>query len=66
LDLGDFGGKVDKGVYTERQISVWSNNYMKAVPPGDKVDEDMDQLMKWLPKNQPHGEQPLGKTENYC
>lgn len=59
LDLGDFGGK--GASYTERQISVWSNNYLKAVPKGDKADEDMDHLMKWLPKNQPHGEQPLGE-----
>ena len=59
LHLGDFGGK---GVYTQRQISVWSNNYLKAVPKGEKVDEDMDHLMKWLPKNEPHGEQPLGET----
>ena len=58
LDLGDYGGK---GNYTERQISVWSNNYLKAVPSGEKVNEHMDELMKWLPKNQPHGEQPKGE-----
>lgn len=61
LDLGDFGGKEGKGAYTQRQISVWSNNYLKAVPQGDMVDGDMDHLMKWLPKNQPHGEQPLSE-----
>ena len=59
LDLDDFRGK---GNYTQRQISVWSNNYLKAVPAGESVDEGMGQLMKWLPKNEPHGEHPLSET----
>lgn len=62
LDLCDFGGK---GNYAQRQISVWSNNYLKAVPSGDKVDKGMDHLMKWLPKNEPRGEQPMGKTSSF-
>lgn len=58
LDLEDFGGK---GRYTQRQISVWSNNYLKAIPAGESSNEHMEELMKWLPKNEPHGEQPKGE-----
>lgn len=58
LDLEGFGGK---GRYTQRQISVWSNNYLKAIPGGEKVNANMEELMKWLPKNEPHGEQPKSK-----
>lgn len=57
LGLEDYGGK---GNYTQRQVSVWSNNYMKAIPAGEKANKYMDQLMNWLPNNQPHGEQPKG------
>ena len=38
---------------------MWSNNYLKAILSGETVDADMNTLMKWLPKNIPHGDQPL-------
>ncbi len=40
------------------QVSVWSNNYRKAVLAGEKADEEMEQLMEWLSKNTPTGTQP--------
>lgn len=58
LGLADFGGK---GEYTARQISVWSNNYLKAIPAGEKENKNMEKLMEWLPKSQSHGEQPKSK-----
>ena len=47
------------GDYSQRQVSVWSNNYKAAIPQGEPPSPPMERLMSWLPSNMPHGKQPL-------
>ncbi len=63
VGLGRFGGRGGRGDYCQRQVSVWSNNYvMAASSAGNKEDAGMKELMGWLPSNLPRGKQPLSKS----
>ncbi len=46
------------GDYTQRQVSIWSNNYRAAITTGEVPRPSMERLMSWLPSNMPHGQQP--------
>ena len=52
LGLSDFGRP---GNYFSRQIARWSKQYLQDREAGR--DENMDQLLEWLPANIPDGEQ---------
>lgn len=49
IGLGDYG---KQGNYFERQIAVWSRQYLSDEEAG-RLDE-MDKLVEWLPKNIPN------------
>jgi aminoglycoside phosphotransferase (APT) family kinase protein len=52
VGLSDYGRP---GAYLERQISIWSRQYLEDTDAGR--DPHMDRLVEWLPENIPDGDE---------
>ena len=65
VGLAGFGGRGKTGEYCQRQVSVWSNNYLMAAD-GEEKNPAMKELMEWLPSNLPQGKQPNSRSKIKC